>query len=159
MKGIPYFDTAESVAALAQELTSWIGTPFFKASRAKGHRGGVDCVHLIQEVYFNMGVIDMKHPMPNYPLDWAAHNGHSMLREYILSFHYDEFELMEAGAAKQPGDLLMINPRGNCIHHAGIMLDHDYFVHAVIRNGVTKLPLSGSGYGFKIEEVWRPVKK
>ena len=159
MKGSAFFDTSERIASLQQELESWIGTPFFKASRAKGRNGGVDCVHLLQEVYLNCGVIELRHPMPNYPLDWAIHNKRSLLKEFILSFHYDEFEQIPDGARKLPGDMLLINPRGNCIHHGGIMIDEDSFVHAVIKHGVAKVHVVGSGYGFKIEEVWRPIKK
>jgi cell wall-associated NlpC family hydrolase len=150
-----FFDTPYNVIQLQAELESWIGTPFYRASRAKGKDGGVDCVHLVQEVYFSLGVIEDRYPMPQYSIDWANHQKKSMLKEYIRTFHANDFTLIEDRSI-QPGDLLIINPRGRCAHHAGIVFDSGQFVHALKPSGVIKTQLEGSGYGFKIEEVWRP---
>lgn len=159
------FEDAERLILLPEVLGEWMGTPFRRGSRAKGQGGGVDCVHFVQEVYWELNCIWEKHPMPRYSVDWHQHRDHSLLMEYLETYHADDFEEVSTDPdTLMIGDLLLFNPGGRCVNHAGILHKEDAFVHAVrprngAAGGVIETPVVGSGYGFRLEKVWRPREK
>lgn len=159
------FDDIERLVLLSDVVGEWMGTPFRRGSCAKGEGGGVDCVHFVQEVYWDLNCISGRYPMPRYSIDWHHHKDHSLLMEFLEKHHGEDFEEVETDPSQlMLGDLLLFNPGGRCINHAGIVHKDGWFSHAIrpkngSQGGVIETPVEGSGYGFRLEKVWRPREK
>ncbi len=155
----PFYSIESRLEGLERECKSWLKTPFHKGSRAKGPGGGVDCVSLVQEIYFSEGVIPEKHPLPEYKIDWHKHNANSLLEDFIETYYKNCFLVLESDAPVLVGDLLGLIPKGKCIHHAGVVHRPGMFVHAMQRRGVIESHMNGSTYGLELGRIFRPIEQ
>lgn len=147
----PYFNTQERLQALLDHARSWEGTPFFAYSCAKGPSGGVDCVHLVQDILVSCGAMQ-RQKLPSFPMDWADHRSESVVlgtftsdpyfRAHFLALDYPDSQ-------PQAGDILCFK-MGLCVHHIGLMVSADHFVHALKPEGVSVMPLDVAVNGKKI---------
>ncbi|MCH6256723.1 C40 family peptidase [Puniceicoccaceae bacterium K14] len=153
-----YFGNEESRERLLLEGRSWLGTPFFKRSKAKGVGGGVDCVNLAQIIYYNIGVIDEIKDMPEYNLDWHFHQEDSLLERIFKEMYPNEFVEIDISDGLMVGDLMLFNPMGACIHHCGILYRDNWVLHAMVERGVIETHISTSERAFTLEKVFRPIK-
>ena len=154
----PFFRFPERCELLKQEMESWFGTPFHQRSHAKGESGGVDCVGLVQDIYYTLGAIPEMYPLPDYAIDWHKHNEHSMLEDFINIHYADCFLVIDKDDPVMVGDLLGIIPRGRCIHHAGIVHREGMFAHTMLGKGVIENHVRENYMGFELGKIFRPIE-
>ncbi len=158
----PFFNTPDRIAALDREAKTWLGTPFFAHSCAKGPDGGVDCVHLVQDILTACGAME-RQVLPSFPMDWGDHRSESAVLgvftgdRYFVE-HFVALPFPETPA--EPGDILCFKT-GACVHHIGLTLSGGHFIHALKPEGATVLPLdvafAGQKILGKIVRLYRPV--
>lgn len=153
-----FFRFSERCDLLLEESRSWLGTPFHMRSHAKGESGGVDCVGLVQDIFYALGVIPDMYTLPEYAIDWHKHNDHSMLEDFININYADSFLVIEPDEPVCVGDLLGIIPRGRCIHHAGIVHQEGRFIHTMVGKGVIESNQNESSSGFELGKIFRPIE-
>lgn len=107
-------------AAVVAEAVSWIGTPFHHAARVKG--AGVDCLHLLCEVYERAGVISRIDP-PFYRPDFHLHRDAERFLDG-LSRHAREIP-----GPPEPGDIALFR-FGRCFSHGAIAVRWPSLIHA-----------------------------
>lgn len=97
------------------------------------HRGylrmGCDCTGLIIGCLREMGYLK-QYILRKYPRDWNLHAGAGDYIQEEISRVADKVP----NIAPQRGDIVLMR-FGNCVAHAGIMLDFPVFVHALKSNG------------------------
>jgi len=136
----PFFRTAKRRETLRRVAPEWIGTPFFANSRAKGARGGVDCVNLVQEIFLECGLVSRRVEFPPYRIDAGFHMKRSILLTVLRETPYlmSKFdELPAEGLALEdlmPGDLFTAII-GRVYHHAAILVEGDRYINAWPRLG------------------------
>lgn len=159
---IPYFNSDHKLETLDRQARSWLGTPFFPHSCAKGRDGGVDCVHLVQDILVACGAME-RQVLPSFPMDWADHRSESVVlgvftRDAYFAEHFTALAVPEHYPT--PGDILCFK-MGACVHHIGLMLPGGEFIHALKPEGATILPLdvalAGQKLLGKIVRLYRPV--
>jgi cell wall-associated NlpC family hydrolase len=172
-----YFGTYERDVLLWNEAKSWEGTPFHVRAKLKGH--GVDCVHLVAEIYAACGVIEEGYKFPKYTLDGGQHTDRSILLEYVDGTgRFAEIGLETAlpsmgckgcGETPQaaslsallPGDLLAFRPdlKAKVAHHAGIYLGGTdaHFIHAILKRGCVVNALRDSTWLERLVAIRRPM--
>lgn len=103
--------TRASVLARARE---WINTPYVHNARKMGI--GVDCGHLVHDVY-SVGAGMLLRPMPkNYAADWTMHeNSTELYLDFIQEYVHEIVEPVVAG--------LVVFQVGRRFGHAGIVSD------------------------------------
>jgi NlpC/P60 family putative phage cell wall peptidase len=117
----PRFDSAAK--RVVDEALSWVGTPYRHQGRRKGI--GCDCLGLVLGVW---GVVYGTAPeLPGpYAPDWAEAGGEERLLDGARR-HFPEKDFREMSA----GDMLVFRWRPHLpAKHAGILIEHDQFVHA-----------------------------
>lgn len=142
---------------------SWEGTPFYAYSCAKGHDGGVDCVHLVQDILASCGAME-RQTLPQFPMDWADHRSESAVLGTFTSNPYfvAHFERLDYPAAQpEVGDILCFK-HGLCVHHIGLLISPRHFIHALKPEGVSVMPLDVALNGKKvlgsIVRLYRPCE-
>ena len=158
----PYFNSDHRIEALTRAARSWVGTPFFAHSCARGPDGGVDCVHLVQDILVTCGAME-RQTLPKFPMDWADHRCESAVLGVFTSDPYfvEHFEALPyPESPERPGDILCFK-HGACVHHIGLMLTAGHFIHALKPEGATILPLdvalNGQRLLGKIVRLYRPT--
>ena len=99
------------------EVRSWIDTPFKHAGRVKGV--GVDCVGILAGAGKTCGIIDY---------DNVNYSPLSVDSAFLIS-ELSRFADIIPIRDRRPGDILLINVRGNA-QHTGVMVTSDTFIHA-----------------------------
>lgn len=122
--------------ALYTEAAKWLGTPYkFGGTTQKG----VDCSGLVNNIYKNVYQKKLERTVAGMESkDCRKVSRHEMA----------------------PGDLLFFNTSKNkkSVNHVGILLKHDYFIHASTSKGVIVNRLSQDYYKKNWEKAGR-VKK
>lgn len=157
-----FFNSDIRQAQLLREAESWLGTPFWAHSCAKGLSGGVDCVHLVQDILVSCGAME-RQQLPAFPMDWGDHRSESAVLGVFTGNQYfkDHFlPLSYPGNQAAPGDILCFK-HGVCVHHIGLVLPGAHFVHALKPDGVAIMPLDVALYGKKVlgevVRLYRPL--
>lgn len=144
----PFFDSPENIEALKRAAASWLGTPFAGNCSAKGR--GVSCQCLAAEVYkeagFDVGQV------PEAPMVHAKYSDQSLIEPWV-----EAHPNFERARFFQPGNLLGFR-LGKCLHHVGIQLDGQKFVHVVDGAGVIISTLADATWGGRVLAMWRPIK-
>lgn len=106
-------------AAVIAEARTWLRTPYHHRGRIKG--AGVDCVHLLIQVYAATGVIESFDP-GHYAKDWMLHRSEELYLGWVekYAFHVEQ---------PQPGDMALYK-FGRCVSHAGIVVEWPLIIHA-----------------------------
>lgn len=131
---------------------SWIGTPFH--ARAAVKNVGVDCVHLMLEIYKEAGILPPDSSLPTlYPMDGGSHLNRSLVVDFLKSD--SNFYQVQKGKF-QPGDLLLMN-MGRVIHHTAFLEFKNRIIHAMDPAGVIYGDLKDPTISKRVEQVWRPV--
>lgn len=145
----PYFATADRCRKLTQESHSWLGTPFFPNSSARGR--GVSCQKLCSELYRGSGFGEIN--VPDVAMTTVR------LREVgqVEKFLEAHPELIRQGSTGEirTGDLLGFKV-GPSIHHLGVALEPGTFVHAAPPAGVQLGYLADPTWAGRLASVWRP---
>ena len=148
------FFNEKNFPALQAAATGWIGTPFIKGAAVQG--AGVDCVHLVGEIYRECGFLD-DYQFPNYTLDEGSHLALSKVIAWVESS--GKFLLLEKTEAIQGGDLLCFQYRSAVVHHVGLAVSSSDFVHCMRRISVINAKLEDSTYKRILRGVYRPIRK
>ena len=153
-----YFDTPERLDKLQAEAESWRGTPFFPHSRAKGKGGGVDCVNICHEIYTGCGVME-RCEIPPFPMDWSSHKSESVLLKFLetLPKTKGRLEKLPPTALALPGDLLAFEI-GKCVHHLGVRLQRNRFIHCLKPYGVLLTPANEEEFSERLKWIFRPLE-
>ncbi len=162
----PLIATTDAAVALSSEAHSWIGTPFAKGGGAKGKGGGVDCIHLVSEV-FARAVGTGRIAFPEYTLDEQGHTHEPRLERYldahpqllkIAALHEDvkRKALLLDGLPLRHGDLIGFRV-GNEVHHLGIAVGGRAFIHCVRRMGTILSYCDDATFERRIMVVYRPM--
>ena len=121
-------------ARVVEVALSWVGTPYNHRQMVKG--AGVDCATLLIGVFSEAGVIASFDP-GFYPVEWHLHRTEELyLRQ--LEKYADYIDTPPV-----PSDIVVFK-FGRTHPHAGIMVGHDRFVHAWMRDGKAQI------------QVWNP---
>jgi cell wall-associated NlpC family hydrolase len=107
-------------AAVVAEAQEWIGTPFHHHARVKG--AGVDCLHLLAEVYERCGLIGHVEP-GYYPADIMLHQGDERFFQGLLGYG------REIEGPPEPGDVALFK-YGRIFSHGTIVVAWPRVIHA-----------------------------
>lgn len=147
-----YFNSPDKILVLEKEAIQWVGTPF--AAHQSVKRGGVDCVRLVAALYIATGFLREFNP-PRYAMGEGNHRHNSKLLEWFDGrTDFERHELAEG--MPMPGDTLCFNMSLSG-HHAGIMLQDGWFLHALPSRFVLRSDLRESLYRRKIIAIFRPL--
>lgn len=147
------FDDAAAVQRLRTEAASWLGTPFWPKSKAKGPAGGIDCVGLVEEILGAAGVAgDRKFEFPRSTADYQSHRTELRVLKYLrgqiaddpqstaLAAMFEELGLPAGNLCNlpadrfMPGDLIVLRQGGQ--FHIPIILEGREFIHCARPFGV-----------------------
>ncbi len=115
----------ERRAAIVAEAESWIGTQFQPHARVKG--AGVDCLHLLAEVYQRAGAIEAV-AVPHYPPDWHLHRDAERFLDGLAGYAR-EIEGPPNGPDPLPGDIALFR-YGRVFSHGAIVVAWPSLIHA-----------------------------
>jgi|SRR5581483_1005132 len=161
-----FFQNPAAVATLREEAASWLGTPFFEFSCAKGKGGGIDCIGLAEQLMIASGVCAAFH-FPRTHAGYQCHGtrlevlrwmrGHASspddpsvaarsrrLAEIFAEIALPRFTLAAPTRVLMPGDLLIL--RSGSQFHMPIILDGPRFIHCMRPAGVAYGSLHDSSF-------------
>lgn len=130
---------AELRAAVCAEALQWLRTPWRHRGRVLG--AGVDCAHLLLEVYTRVGLLQPGAVDPGvYPMDWHLHRSTERFLAGVLS-------VAVPTQSPKPGDAALFK-FGRVISHGAIVLDPAHLiVHAYAPEGAVVISdLSASAH-------------
>jgi NlpC/P60 family putative phage cell wall peptidase len=121
---------------LIAEAREWIGTPYVTRGRVK--QGGCDCGTFLAGVLENAGFLPHI-DIPYYSEDVACH---CAVPRYLMKIKEYYVEIPKEEAI--PGDIFVFQFPGSKVpHHASIMMDKDFMIHAYTRQGVILSNIKG----------------
>ncbi len=124
---------------------SWLRTPYHHRQACKG--AGVDCAHLLIEVYAEAGMLERFSP-GEYPIDYMFHSKDDQFLQNVLCWA-DEVE-----GDPMPGDLAMYK-FGHVYSHGAIVVDWPTIIHASRPDGCVVI---GDGTGGHLGDAKRDVR-
>ena len=145
----PFIQSESDQERLLAIIESWLGTPFHAHAGIKSV--GVDCVHLVAEIYREAGLLE-ECRFPAYAIDAGQHRQDSMLLEWLD--RSPNFQRVEEG--REVGDLFCFR-FGRSAHHLGICAGGSKFIHALLRRSVRYALLDDPTYGRRLVATYRPV--
>lgn len=140
--------TPERLSVLEAEAVSWIGTPFAANSCSKGD--GVSCAKLCGALYTAAGFEGIV--VPDGQTAHARYNHASIITPFFDGHPY--FEAVDP-ALRMAGDVLGFTI-GKCVHHMGILLGGDRFIHSCDHVGVVISDTRDATWLSRLSNVWRP---
>ena len=149
----PFFASTARRQALLDEARSWVGTPFFANSSAKGR--GVSCQKLAASIYQSTGFLPPEETIPDAPMSRARFAEDSLVEAWLNG--RTDFELLPHGSALMPGDLMTFRLKRS-VHHVGILVLPGIFVHAAEGVGAQLSPVADSTWMSRLAGVWRPIE-
>jgi len=153
---IPFFQSPERQAALIDEAATWEDTPFHPHAGIKG--AGVDCVLLAMRIYQAAGFLAHNATLPTYTMDGGNHRTESQILNWIRqSSRFAEIEPTSVLGDWLPGDLLGFQV-GKVVHHVGLALKHQQFIHAMQGQDVCIATIADPTWWRRLRHVWRPAK-
>ncbi len=143
-----WFNTPARRRALQVEASSWLGTPFFGNGNTKGV--GVSCQKFASSVYRDVGCCNVD--VPNVAMAHARFAKVSILEPFMDACQ--SFNRVPKDDI-QPGDLLGFKI-GKVIHHCGIYVGENQFIHAMADIGVVTGSITDATWSSRLSAVWRP---
>lgn len=138
---VPFFLSGVAGSRLIAAAERWSNTPFAKRQAVCGK--GVDCVHLIREVWRECGVdVLCAGELPDYSFHHGRFHENSQLLQWLeeLRKKRNDFIRVDVEDPLLAGDMVLFRVHLSC-HHAGVLLPNDDILHAEFPGGVTRLPL------------------
>jgi cell wall-associated NlpC family hydrolase len=159
----PYFADTARASALTAALESWRGTPFVQGHAKRGV--GVDCVHLVREVYRAAGVdVSPAERIPAYHLQAGRLDTHSALLAWFRHDADVRQALRPIFADTPPiiGDLWAVRSARSA-HHLGVVASRPVcggrtewvFWHAPLEGTVCTVPLEQIAACARVAARWR----
>ena len=152
---VPWFDAPARRRALVLEARAWIGTPFAAHGTIRG--GGCSCETLPRALYQAVGFLPQGLALPAVTIQYfrAARGDGAMIP--FLDARPDFQSVSPLRLSLACGDLLGFRA-GRVVHHLGILLDLERFIHCLDPAGVALNSLLDATWGHRLERVWRPVE-
>jgi cell wall-associated NlpC family hydrolase len=147
---VSFYASADRQRHLAQVARSWLGTPFHPHAAIRGV--GVDCVHLLAEIYREAGLF-AGYELPRYTMDGGDHADSSQVLSWLEA--HPNFQRVER-AHLATGDLVTFR-LARVAHHVGLVLEPPAFIHSIRGYGVIESRLDDPTYAKRLERVYRPV--
>lgn len=152
----PYFADPAAISRLQQAWEAWEGTPFRR--RWQLPKRGVDCVCLAAALLHAAGAcpaLDLA-TLPDYPIDWSAHNDASMLEDWMHAHAFIgcRCETIDATASAMAGDVLVFSPGRSC-YHLGVALSPQTFGHILTGSYAATCAMSHPRYRAYHRKSWR----
>ena len=139
---------------LERVAKSWLGTPFAAHCSMRGV--GVDCVHLVAEIYQRLGVIDHFAP-PEYNMDGGHHAETSPIETYVIGTgRFTSIPTTTPTHDLEPADLITLRI-GRLPWHCGLLLTQLRFIHAMQPRGVIESTLADPTYWSRLTGIFRPT--
>lgn len=158
VQAVPFFATDSRHRQLLSSARDWESTPFH--AHGKHKHVGVDCVWLVAGVLRECGM-PVPETFPAYSVGAGSHLEASLVSAFVVGSGLFEsvqpcppFPLTELALA---GDVLGFKI-GRVVHHVGIKLDGDYFLHARAPQGVSVDNLRGPVWARTLHDIWRPIE-
>lgn len=141
--------TEQRLEKLRLEASEWIGTPFAANSSSKGR--GVSCQHLAGSVYSACG-----YPVPLEVPDVPIAHARFATSSFVVAYFAARRDFVEVPAVGKliPGDVLGFRI-GKCVHHLGVLLDSNQFLHVLEGTGAMIASLDDATWSSRLENVWR----
>jgi cell wall-associated NlpC family hydrolase len=109
---------------------------------------------LIGRIYIEAGILPSDFAIPEGDPGWARAHKTSLIEPFIDACKH--FQGLSGKSDIQPGDLLGFRIEG-CLHHIGIVLTENRFVHCLRGQGVQYSRLDDATFMPRLMRVWRPV--
>ena len=156
---IPFFSCDERTRVLLSVAREWEGTPFHAHGRHK--HVGVDCVWLVAEALRECG-LPVPERFPAYSVGAGSHLEASLVSAFVVDSGLFERVVQPSGISglldlARPGDVLGFKI-GRVVHHVGIKLDGEHFLHARQPLGVSRDSLRGPVWARTLHDIWRPIE-
>lgn len=150
-----FFANAEHnrVGTLLDSAASWVGTPFCPNAKIRG--GGVSCQMLAGEIYRECGFFTDE-LIPEGPMDWGNASTESLIARWVESLP-GKFNERNVHDVRYPGDLIGFK-LGGCVHHLGVMLTGNKFIHCLPKAGVMLNRIDDATFLKRVSRIWRPVE-
>jgi cell wall-associated NlpC family hydrolase len=149
---VSFYASADRQRLLAQVARSWLGTPFHPHAAIRGV--GVDCVHLLAEIYRETGLF-AGYELPRYTMDGGDHADSSQVLSWLEA--HPRFRRLDlATEALAAGDLVTFR-LGRVAHHVGLMLSEQTFLHAIRDCGVLESRIDEKTYARRFLLAYRPI--
>ncbi len=155
----PFFNSPALIDRLIFHAHKWVGTPFVAHAQIQG--AGVDCVQLAAQIYIACKVMTDFKP-PTYSLQEGKHAARSKVIQWVESSgKFTPVDWASEGRVTRvpdlflPGDLLCFQFRQRIIHHVGVKLLRDSFIHVLEGRRVELANLRN--YRPALRAVYRPV--
>jgi len=178
-----YFDDGRKALALRKEALSWVGTPFAECYQEeipnmptrdlKGATGAIDCVGLVEHIFYNIGASD-QFSFKREAADYQSHRTGEKILDYLrgkdddpqsarLSAILVELQIPETVTEQhavtprdffKPGDILVLQ-HGSLFHMPVIYDDDLHFVNALPRLGVIEGTIQDYSYSQHLVAVFR----
>jgi cell wall-associated NlpC family hydrolase len=137
---------------LANAASRWVGTPFRHNSRVCGI--GASCVHAVVAVLEESG---FKVPsFPTVPASWSRYQTRSVMEEW-MDGHPELLMPIDMQRFFQPGDVVGFKV-GLCIHHLGVVLNHEHFFQCNESMGAVILSTCEREFQKRVSRAWRPME-
>ena len=147
-----FFDSVEQRDNLVRIARSWLGTPFHPHAAIRGV--GVDCVHLLAEIYRETGLF-AGYELPRYTMGGGDHADVSLVVSWLEA--HPRFRRLDLAAdTLAAGDLVTFR-LGRVAHHVGLMLSEKTFLHAIRDCGVLESRIDEKTYARRLLQAYRPV--
>jgi len=159
-----WFNTPARIAKLDTVAASWLGTRWAQNSQVKGPGGGVSC-HLGPDAILRECGFPLPFSSPPGPAGWSLHNNDSLIEAFLdsrpefaslLPLSVPSSSLPAPRPPLLPGDLLGFKV-GRCVHHLGLVLQGNNFIHVWRQTGVIRSTLADSTYASRLVRIWRPL--
>ncbi len=130
-----------------KECRSWIGTKWLHCVCLKGV--AVDCVQFMLTIAQEMSWMPKDFKFDPYPRDWALHQSHSALMDFLNKYCYgiDRCDMVV-------GDI-MVYKYGRCNCHVAYYVGNKIAVHSHIKHGVVEFDINDSRVKEKFSCVMR----
>jgi cell wall-associated NlpC family hydrolase len=153
----PYYNTPARIGLLLASAKSWEGTPFIGNACVKGK--GACCYTLCGAIYSESQFLppDFQLVRPGTPMGWSNAHKESLLENAMAALS-DKFANV-TGSKPQAGDLLGFR-MGKCVHHCGLMVDSDRFIHVYEKTRIRTVfsTMRDSTFSSHLAKLWRPLQ-
>ncbi len=147
-----FYASADRQRRLVEVARSWLGTPFHPHAAIRGV--GVDCVHLLAEIYRETGLF-AGYELPRYTMGGGDHADVSLVISWLEA--HPRFRRIDlAFEALAAGDLVTFR-LGRVAHHVGLVLGDRTFLHAIRDCGVLESRIDEKTYARRLLQAYRPV--
>jgi len=152
------FADPKKIKLLESQVESWLGTPYRHMAAQRGI--AVDCVHFIENICKDVGIIREIKGHGEYRQDWYKTRDDAIINTiewYITDYLCDGVESVTTKSLgfdrPFPGDLLCYRIHSPVINHVGMAMEKGMVVHASTRARKVVIE-SQEAYKFSLKRIY-----